>query len=255
MLKLTKYELRKTRTILLIAAICFAILELAYIIGLISHKEDLADGSAAFLALFATFSYLFFLVLAIMNYSKELNSKSSYLIFMTPNTPLAIISAKMLMILLVGLTSLIVYALFCWLDIRLLIAFYPDAEMTGDLLAGFAKGLGVDLPELGFSLLAMLIAMIVTFFTVVALAYLAITLSATFLQNFRFKGWISSGLFLVLFWAVTWIDNHLLPDLYPNPATWQQLWIAIAPSCVLYIVFMILSTIACSVLLEKKVSL
>lgn len=255
MFKLTKYELRKTRTTLLIAAACFAILELAYIIGLALHKDDLAGGSAAFLVLFATFSYLFFLALAIMNYSKELNSKSSYLIFMTPNTPLAIISAKMLMILLVGLGSLAIYALFGWLDIRLLIAFLPDAEMTGDLLTGFANGLGIDLPELGFTLLAMLIAMIVTFFMLVALAYLAITLSATFLQNSRLKGLISCILFLALFLAATWIDNHLIPDLYPNPATWQQLWIGIAPSCLYYIVLMILATFACSVLLEKKVSL
>ena len=255
MFKLTKYELRKTRTTLLIAAACFALLELAYILGLALHKEDLAGGSASFLVLFAVFSYLFFLILAIMNYSKEMNSKSSYLIFMTPNTPLAIISAKMLMILLVGLTSLLVYALLCWLDIRLLIAFYPDAEMTGDLLAGFAKGLGVDLPELGFTLLALLIAMIVTFFLLVTLAYLAITLSATFLQNFRFKGWIGCILFLAFFMAATWIDNHLIPALYPNPATWQQLWIGIAPSCLFYIILMILATFACSVLLEKKVSL
>ena len=111
MFKLTKYELRKTRATLVIAAVCFAILELAYIIGLALHKENLAGGSASFLILFACFSYFFFLVLAIMNYSKEMNSKSSYLIFMTPNTPLSILSAKMLMILLVGLTSLLVYAL------------------------------------------------------------------------------------------------------------------------------------------------
>ena len=255
MFKLTKYELRKTRATLVIAAVCFAILELAYIIGLALHKENLAGGSASFLILFACFSYFFFLVLAIMNYSKEMNSKSSYLIFMTPNTPLSILSAKMLMILLVGLTSLLVYALIFWLDIRLLVAFYPDAEMTGDLLTGFARGLGVDLPELGFTLLAMLIAMIVTFFMLVALAYLAITLSATFLQNFRFKGWISFGLFLALFMAITWVDNHLVPDLYHNPASWQQLWITILPSCLYYIVLMILSTIASSRLLEKHVSL
>ena len=93
MFKLTKYELRKTRATLVIAAVCFAILELAYIIGLALHKENLAGGSASFLILFACFSYLFFLVLAIMNYSKEMNSKSSYLIFMTPNTPLSILSA------------------------------------------------------------------------------------------------------------------------------------------------------------------
>ena len=75
MFKLTKYELRKTRATLVIAAVCFAILELAYIIGLALHKENLAGGSASFLILFACFSYFFFLVLAIMNYSKEMKKK------------------------------------------------------------------------------------------------------------------------------------------------------------------------------------
>lgn len=255
MLKLTKYELRKNRTPLLIAAVCFALIEAAYILGLFLHKENLATTSAAFLVLFCTFSYFFFLVLAIMNYSREMNSKSSYLIFMTPNTPLSIISAKMLMILLVGCVSLAVYVLFFWLDIRLLVALNPDIVVTGDFLAEFAKGMGIDLPELGFTLLAMLIAMIVTFFMIVSMAYLAITLSATFLQNFRFKGWISFALFLALAWIINFIDNHLLPDIYPNPSSWQQLWIGLAPSCLLYIAAMMLATFACSVLLEKKVSL
>ena len=96
MLKLVKYELRKNRTALLVLLAIAAALEAYFLISIAREaSEDVYTAIALLTLLFACVSFAVF-ILGVSSYSGELKRKSSYLIFMTPNSALAVVISKLL---------------------------------------------------------------------------------------------------------------------------------------------------------------
>ena len=86
MLKLIKYELRKDMTLyIVIFSILFA-LEL-YLGGSILCKSDANVAISMILFLLCGWAGIIFLmIMGVVSYARELNSKYSYMTFMTPNS-------------------------------------------------------------------------------------------------------------------------------------------------------------------------
>ena len=102
MLKLVKYELRKNRTALLVLLAIAAALEAYFLISIAREaSEDVYTAIALLTLLFACVSFAVF-ILGVSSYSGELKRKSSYLIFMTPNSALAVIISKLLFTLVLA---------------------------------------------------------------------------------------------------------------------------------------------------------
>ena len=100
----------------------------------------------------------------------------------------------------------------------------------------------------------MVITFLVTFFFLIALAYFAITLSSTALQNKKIKGFISVLLFCVLAFVTIRIANAL-PKPYDVPLTYTQALLSSLPADIFQLLVAIGCTIGSALLLDKKVSL
>ena len=92
------------------------------------------------------------------------------------------------------------------------------------------------------------------FFSAVSVAYLSITLSATYLQNSRIKGLISVAVFLL----ATFVLNRLaglLPLLYEQPRNMTESFLAVLPVTAFNLAVLVLCIFICGKLLDKKLSL
>ncbi len=261
MLKLSKYELRKNRNTLLFLLAGLGILQIFYMLCIHYKEEDYIASSAVFLALYAFVCYFSVFILAVTNYYREINSRTSYLVFMTPVSPIRIILSKMLTVLLIGITFFIILAALAFYDLGMLSGYYNEyaemAEIINDVLNQFGVNTAEILFNIGFGIITFLLA----FFASITLVYLCITLSATLLQNSRFKLIGSILLFIVASIGrsktESWIETTFLSEteiVYGN-YTLGDMLIQALPYTALNLTLMIFCTIATAWLLKKKISL
>lgn len=254
MLKLTKYELIKSKMTLIIIALIFALLEGYFLYSIIIEDAEHTGASAGFLALFAMCCFFVVYVMAIVNYSKELSSKSSYLIFMTPNTPLSIILSKMLSVFIIGACIVAVIAIFATIDIQLVLSTYESTENILDFFKYFLESMEVDTVLLLPTILGYILEFLINFFAIVTMIYLAITLSSTVLQNKKGKGIVSFILVIVFALLMAKIEEQL-PILYKYPDNAAQAVLNILPTAIFEFIIMVACIFGSAKLLEKKVSL
>ena len=220
MLNLIKYEFRKNRMVLMIIGGGLLLLQLFYMFQIFTYKEEeefWLPMSISFLSIYALVCFFTIFILAVSNYDKELKSKSSYLIFMTPNSSYTIIFSKM-------------------------------------MLRYILESLEIPVDKILLGALSALMIFLVYFFAIVSVVYLSITLSATFLQNSKLKGILSVALFLALTYGMGRVEN-LLPRLYQTPENALQAILSVLPAALFNLVVMVICIFVCGKLLEKKVSL
>lgn len=206
MLKLMKYELRKTWFTKVILLAVTAAVEAFYLYGLYREKEDMAAGGAFILLLLAFGGILVIGLESVITLHRDMNTKQSHMLFMTPNSSYKILGAKVLECSLsILLTGAFFFALGA-LDLSLLFAKQGELSVLWDQIREFISNFSVngrpitiDLPTMAtvvFSLLSGWIALITS-------AYLADVISAALLNGKKMNGVISFVLFLVINWGIT----------------------------------------------------
>ena len=260
MLKLMKYEFRKLRTTLLCMLAALAALEIAFLAGLQLHKNAWISVSVVLLTLLGFAVYAYIILAGMTSYSRELKEKSGYLIFMTPVSPLGVVLSKLLFTALTALVATALFGIAAFYDIRLLVTRLDLDPKTLDqinmmLRLGLKANATVQqiLQQVGFWTLTVLIEVILTMCT----AYLAITLSATLLQNKKgfLRGLISVVLFVALSWGSGWLAQKLLYNKVAIDATFEQMRGVIGWSLLLNAVLCALFVAASAWLLDRKVNL
>ena len=258
MLKMLKYEYRRAVGPLTIIFMLFGILEV-YILGATALKKESHSGIGITLFLFGSFAcYIFVLIYGIVTYNKDLKSKEGYLVFMAPISSFSVIGAKLLSILLTGITLVVMIALLGMLNYSAIASAYHLDSLV-DVLEMFLESGGMSLSGTLAGIGAFIIAFLIQFFMTTTLIYFAISVSATVLQNKKGKGFVSFVLFMVLQGGVSALAASL-----PNMHNMQELqkisdmaqaigymW----PQLLCYAVVMVLAYTASSVLLDKKISL
>ena len=214
MLKLTKYELRKNLLGIGIVAGIICVLQALFMFFCLTENLNYTSLFGGLLIIAASVSYFIVFIFGVVTYYRELSSKSSYLIFMTPNSSLSIITSKLLYTLIMG----------------------------------------IDVVNIIINIVAGIISFLIAFFFLISLAYFAITLSSTALQNKKIKGFISVVLFCVLAYATIKISS-LLPELYKNPDSLSQALMSSLPATIFQLLMVVACTFGSAVLLDKKVSL
>jgi ABC-2 type transport system permease protein len=249
MWKLVKYELRKQMQSKLVIFGIVALLEIIWFIGLFT-KERVLYSTSALLFMIANISMLYLYFESVVTFSHDLKTKNSYMMFMTPNSSYKIVGAK---ILASGI-QILVYGL-CFfgigvLDIGIMTIRFNSVsetiEMVKKALHHFVH-IDVDKTFVFLYLLTILIAGIF----ILVLAYVSITLSATFLANKPYKGVVSFAIFIAISYVVGKISNVLIGDgdvLFRDNKT-MLLFI------VWYTVLSAIAYVVTAWMLEKKVSL
>lgn len=108
--KLLKYELRKNCLALAVLLIVMAVLEGVFLVSTLAGGAVGVFMSMLLFALLALAISVTVFALGVSTYSRELSQKSSYLAFMIPRRPIAIVSAKLLFTLLAGVVFSALYA-------------------------------------------------------------------------------------------------------------------------------------------------
>ena len=242
MLKLTKYELRKNLLGIGIVAGIICVLQALFMFFCLTENINYTSLFGGLLIIAASVSYFIVFIFGVVTYYRELSSKSSYLIFMTPNSSLSIITSKLLYTLIIGI------------GISAIFIGFGD---LADALKNFSemlKIMGIDVVNIIINIVAGIISFLIAFFFLISLAYFAITLSSTALQNNKIKGFISVILFCVLAYATIKISS-LLPELYKNPDSLSQALMSSLPATIFQLLMVVACTFGSAVLLDKKVSL
>ena len=240
MLKLMKYEFRKTRSTKFMLLAITLIAEVAFLIGLYGEHETtaaLAIGSLVFLA----FSGILIVGLeSIVTLHRDMNTKQSYMLFMTPNSSYKILGSK---VVECGLSILLAGAFFFALgSLDITLAFAKEVglkslwETIQDLLTHITingRSLEINvrvLASLAFTLLTSWILTITT-------AYLSVVISAALLNGKKFNGLISFVFFLLLNWGCTRVirfATERIPENFSLLVVYGL--VAIALSAIMYIV-------------------
>lgn len=241
MLKLTKYELRKNLLGIGIVAGIICVLQALFMFFCLTENINYTSLFGGLLIIAASVSYFIVFIFGVVTYYRELSSKSSYLIFMTPNSSLSIITSKLLYTLIIGIGISAIFIGFGVLDIFMMAGVFGD---LADALKNFSemlKIMGIDVVNIIINIVAGIISFLIAFFFLISLAYFAITLSSTALQNNKIKGFISVILFCVLAYATIKISS-LLPKLYKNPDSLIQALMSSLPATI----FQLLMVVACT---------
>ena len=247
MWKLIKYELRKQMQSKAIIFGIVALLEIVWFWGLFT-KESVLISTSGILFVVANISMIYLYFESVVTFSNDLKTKNSYMLFMTPNSSFKIVGAK---ILASGI-QIILYGL-CFFGIGVLdlgimgIRFTSVSEIIELVKRFLRQSVQIDV-DVTYVLMTVLSIMVLGIFILV-LAYLSITLSATFLANRAFKGVISFAIFVLITMIEEKIATAVLGNILLSDGT------TIILSILWYAAMSIAAYIVTAWMLEKRVSL
>ena len=254
MLKLMKYEFRKNRMglaiMLGIAAGLYALAPL----GKLLDKGELMLISVFLLFTYAFAAYVYVLARGIAAYSGELRGRTGYLLMMVPRSTMSILFGKLLFTLVFGLVMMAVSSFALMLSGTVLLEEIYELESMLATMRFLLLQVGIDPGTLANVAVFFVAAVTTSVLAVVAMGYLAVTLSATLLQNGKLRGIISFALFIGLCVLTGYLQNLVAPDMEMFATVAEALRAAL-PVIVLDAALACAYTAASAVLLKRWVSL
>ena len=247
MWKLIKYELRKQMQLKAIIFGIVALLELVWFWGVFA-KNSVMLSTSGLLVIVANVSMMYLYFESIITFSRDLKTRNSYMLFMTPNSSYKIIGAKVLasgiQIILYGLCFLGIGVL----DLSILSIRNQSVSETIEVIQRLLSDLvNIDI-DLTYVLFTGIYVLVMGIFVLV-LAYVSITLSATFLANKAYKGVISFGIFVL----ILYIQGKLLNAIFGNVILADM---QVMILCLLwYAILSVIAYVVTAWMLEKRVSL
>lgn len=255
MLKMVKYEYRKNLFPLLVVFIIFGGLQIYFTLATMMKNETHSAISASLLMMAAFCAYLFVLIYGVATYNSDLKNKSGYLVFMAPISTYQVIGAKLLSTLLTGVTLVALIGVLGVVDYSFAAKQYGFEDIIEFIKYMFESN-DIAITTILLNVLVFVVVMLIEFFMTITVAYFAISLCSTALQNNKFKGFVSFILFVVLTIAISVIASKLprLIDIR-EAETFLQSMYSMLPQIGLYLVVMIASFIGSGMLLDKQISL
>ena len=220
MLTIMKYEIIRQRLSKYVMLGLLGVLEVFFLIFLWLDKTEFLGYTIAGLVMLAFFRFIYVSLESIINYNQDLSRKSGYLLFMTPNSVYEILGAKILNSICTIVATAVLFGAAALLDIMLIVLRYDDLkafwETIQELLYEF-----VQLDLSASAIISLLVLVVISWISTVAIAFLALTLTYTFLHGAPAKGLISFAIFIILNLAHSWLANVLrehLPKVYAAQA-------------------------------------
>ena len=254
MLKLMKYEFRKNRTGLAIM-LCISVgLYLLALVGRALDKGDLLAISVFLLFAYAFAAYVYVLVRGISAYSGELRGRTGYLLMMVPRSTMSILFGKLLFTLLFALAMLAISSIALMGATAILLEEIYEVKGALELLKFLMSQSGFDPAMLASTALFFGMAILTSVLVVVAMGYLAVTLSATALQSGKLRGLLSFLFFAALLALTGYLQNLVTPEaeLY---GTYAEAIRSALPVLLADLALTCVYTVASAALLKRKVSL
>ncbi|MBQ8110231.1 MAG: hypothetical protein IJ124_08755 [Clostridia bacterium] len=217
MLKLMKYEFFKWRTTLLALLVGLVALEIGFIAGEKLNKTGLMSVCLGLISMLAFAAFVYLLIAGIAGYSQELREKSGYLVFMTPVRTMGVVLSKLLFIALTALVAMALFGGAAYLDFKHLIGrLNLDARALEqvNMLLRFGLNANATVQQIVQTAIFLGCTVLIEVMLTLCTGYLAVTLSATLMQNKKglWRGLVSLVIFVALTWGSSWITQKLLYD-------------------------------------------
>lgn len=208
MKKLLKYEVRKTRFSKMILLILTFISEIIFLLGILFiHNEKWLIAGITCLVLCATFGTLLCGLHSVDQLQKELNSKQSYMLFMTPNNSYKILGAKVLENGISLTISGIFFSILASLDLFILFSRLEGVMKTiNEILKSFGM---IQIDPL--NIVSALIVLLVGWLLIITIAYFSVILQASLLNGKRYGGFVSFIIFVGINIGLVWIVGFIPP--------------------------------------------
>lgn len=256
MLKLIKYEFRRSRTSLIVMLAAALLLYLAAPLGSLLKREGLMGVSLFGLMFYCFAAYVYVLIRGVNAYSSELSTRSGYMMLMVPRSTLSIVLAKLLFTLCFAIVMLAVCALACFGSALVFMDEVFDVRGFIPMLKYFAAQMEIDLASLGYFALYAVVSALISVISVVSMGYLSATLSAAIAARSKGAWFLSSVLFLVLLILVGKVSTLVSPEAAVQNFTDLRIALLSAiPTLLVNLGFTALFTGLSAWILKKKVCL
>lgn len=214
MLRLLKYEFRK-RIATLSVVLAILLLTQGWALFCLCTKEH-ADQMVlpfTFLIIFGFLGTVFLFFDGVSTFSSEFSDKKGYMMFLTPNSPGAIVGAKFLYAVITVVGGYSLFHLFAYWDYSLFINKWENVKEGTKVLEQIARAMfGMSLGNV--TLYGMVFG-IIRMLTLIAFGYLAVTISTTVLANHKYKVFLTIAVFvgvLVLVGVLTSAATNFLME-------------------------------------------
>ncbi|WP_283685066.1 hypothetical protein [Parablautia sp. Marseille-Q6255] len=237
MLKLMKYEFKKTMFSKLILLLITALSEASFLVGVFAHWDRALQLGMTGLILCAMVGVFYIGLESLLVFHRDLNTKQSYMLFLTPRNSFQILGAKVLenglSIFVTGLFYLVLAAA----DWSIGVLYIGGVKEFVDALNLILESINITFHIQFVDTLAVLCTLLAGWLMAVVIGYLAIILSATVFAGKKFSGLVSFFLYLLIVWGCGEILNFL-PE-FENMTT--QYFVMTAGSLVLVAVMYVIS--------------
>lgn len=211
-----KYEIKKSRFMMLIVGIIIGGLELAYLIGFFgvttAQNEKIQDifssiwiFSIVLLVIAACCSMLVGVLYSVLLYNNDIRKKSGYMLFLTPTPTWQWILAKILMGVLATAALVIAFAILGIADILLFIPELDDTSFIGMIVIPLRDMIFDNVGSVSLFLLNLILQIVVMITTI----YLAIAMSKTLLGNKKIGTFVA-----FVFWIALEILQSAISSLF-----------------------------------------
>ncbi|MBR4250336.1 MAG: hypothetical protein IKQ24_09300 [Verrucomicrobia bacterium] len=246
MFKLLKYEFRKTWYTKAILLVLTLIAQAAFLIGIFFDKDETLGLSVASLVMLATFGIMVIGLVSLIVFHQDLNTKQSYMLFMTPNSSYKILGAKALENGLSVFLSGVFFALLGLADISILVAHEGDLMAVVDMFRSLIEQLQSYLVFDAKNIITVFFAGLSNWLMTLSAAFLAIVIAATFLAGKKFSGVVSFLLFLLLIWGLEKVIGFI-PDM-------STLFMDMVLTAIASFVLMVVLYLVTGWIMDKKLS-
>ena len=235
MLQLLKYELRKTLMSKLILFGITVVAQAVFLAGLWGKKDETLAIGAVLLFFIAITGIALMGVLSIATLHKDMNTRQSYMLFMTPNSCYKILGAK---VIECGLSLAIAGAFFFalgYLDFSLLLGKGSNKQiwdMLNEMIQAVNREIIVDAPHLSALVFSSLAAWLCT----VTTAYLSDVVASSLLNGKKVNWLVTFALFITLNYGVSQLLKLVPATLGVIPVLLWQGAVALVLACAMYIV-------------------
>lgn len=211
-----KYEIKRSRFMMLIVGIIVGCLELAYLIGFFGAKtaqnekiQDIFVGiwafSAVLLVIAASCSMLIGVLYSVLLYNNDIRKKSGYMLFLTPTPTWQWILAKILMGIIATAVLVVVFAVLGIADILLFLPELDNTSFIGMILIPLRDMIFDNIGSVVLFLLNLILQIVVMITTI----YLAIAMSKTLLGNKKIGSFVA-----FVFWIAMTILQSAISSLF-----------------------------------------
>ena len=222
MFKLLKYEARKTMFIKLALLAVTVIVEALFLTGYAKNIPTRQGACIIALGLIGLFGIVFMGIQSIIALHRDMNTRQSYMLFMTPNSTYSILGAKVLENTITTLIAGAFYVGLVFFDVKLVLNRDGDIGSILDFLTSFLESYSFDF-ELTFAGVASFAAYnLCSWVATVTTAYLADVIASSLLNGKKGGGLISALLFFALTRAIFRVVELLPGSSTPNTNNYIQ---------------------------------